>query len=94
MNAVCKRIEIFWVYIILKKCLKIYTNDENVPNEKFGTPSLAASQTTKARPWSRFHPPVLDIIYIIMFLVARMLLVVRPGAPRSVLVPSSDALCS
>ena len=29
-----------------------------------------------------------------LFLVTRMLLVVRPGAPSSVLAPSSDALCS
>ena len=29
-----------------------------------------------------------------LLLVVRMLLVVRPGAPSSVLAPSSDALCS
>ena len=29
-----------------------------------------------------------------LFLVVRMLLVARPGAPSSVLAPSSDGLCS
>ena len=36
----------------------------------------------------------LELLAVCMFRVAFLFLVVRPGAPSSVLAPSSDALCS
>ena len=43
-------------------------------------------QTAQARPSPGY------VIFSFLFLVVRMLLVVRPGAPSGVLAPSSDAL--
>ena len=57
----------------------------------------AGSHWRETTPWGKFSEESKNHEQLqkkSLHLVASLLLVVRPGAPSSVLVPSSDALCS
>ena len=65
-----------------------------VPSRAMHRPSLRGSRaTTRRRVWSRLRPsnPPIRSWNVLEPLVASLLLVAMPGAPSSILAPSSDA---